>query len=187
MSMRSLVFPIVLSLGLGGPLMNAGLAPTGKSDQTIPEQQQPASTPSTEPGNPGSKANSPSETKLAYSKEAFVVEQLRERYRFENDGTGRKVATLRVHVLSEAGVQGFGQLRFGYNAANDRMEIGYVRVIKPDGSVVAAASDAIQDLMASCSRLLLCTATTGRNTSLFRVCDRGMSSNARSRPSFMPR
>ena len=146
MSMRSLVFPIVLSLGLGGPLMNAGLAPTGKSDQTIPEQQQPASTPSTEPGNPGSKANSPSETKLAYSKEAFVVEQLRERYRFENDGTGRKVATLRVHVLSEAGVQGFGQLRFGYNAANDRMEIGYVRVIKPDGSVVAAASDAIQDL-----------------------------------------
>jgi len=83
-----------------------------------------------------------------YSKEAFVVEKLYHRYRFENDGTGRRIATLRVHVLSEAGVRAFGQLPFGYNAANDRLEIGYVRVIKSDGSVVTAGPDAVQDLSA---------------------------------------
>jgi Flp pilus assembly protein TadD len=84
--------------------------------------------------------------KQDYSKEAFVVEKLHERYRFESDGTGRKETTFRVHVLSEAGVRGFGQLRFGYNSANDRIEIGYVRVTKADGSVVAAGPEAVQDL-----------------------------------------
>jgi hypothetical protein len=89
---------------------------------------------------------SPTDTKSDYSKEAFVVEQLHERYLFENDGTGRKVATLRVHVMSDAGVQGFGQLRFGYNSANDRMEIGYVRVTKPNGKVITAGADAVQEV-----------------------------------------
>jgi tetratricopeptide (TPR) repeat protein len=97
--------------------------------------------------NENADAQMPStESKADYSKEAFVVEQLHERYRFENDGTGSKVATLRVHVLTEAGVRGFGQLRFGYNSANDRIEIGYVRVIKPDGSIVTAGADSVQDL-----------------------------------------
>jgi tetratricopeptide (TPR) repeat protein len=97
--------------------------------------------------NENADAQMPStESKAEYSKEAFVVEQLHERYRFENDGTGSKVATVRVHVLTEAGVRGFGQLRFGYNSANDRIEIGYVRVIKPDGSIVTAGADSVQDL-----------------------------------------
>ncbi len=110
-------------------------------------QQPPASTATTAGREETeAKATPPTEAKPDYSKEAFVVEQLHEHYRFENDGTGQKDATLRVHVLSEAGVQGFGQLRFGYNSANDRMEIRYVRVIKPDGSVVTAAADAVQDL-----------------------------------------
>jgi len=84
--------------------------------------------------------------KQDYSKEAFVVERSYERYRFENDGTGRRVSSRRIHVLSEGGVQAFGQLRFGYNAANDRLDIGYVRVTKADGSVVTAGPDAVQDL-----------------------------------------
>lgn len=69
-------------------------------------------------------ADSPAPQKPAaeYSTEAFVVEKIHESYRFESDGTGRKVATMRIHVQSDAGVKGFGQIRFGYNAANDRME-----------------------------------------------------------------
>src|SRR4029077_4408463 len=37
-----------------------------------------------------------------YSKEAFVIEQLRSRFRFENDGSGREENTIRVRVQSEA-------------------------------------------------------------------------------------
>ena len=83
-----------------------------------------------------------------YSQEAFVVEQYRSLYRFENDGTGRKETIARIRVQSEAGVQQWGQIQVGYNSANERVEIPYVRVIKADGSIVKAGDDAVQDLSA---------------------------------------
>jgi tetratricopeptide (TPR) repeat protein len=81
-----------------------------------------------------------------YSQEAFVVEQYHSTYRFENDGTGRKETVARIRVQSEAGVQQWGQLQFGYNSANERLEIAYVRVVKEDGTIVKAGDDAVQDL-----------------------------------------
>ena len=70
------------------------------------------------------------------------------RYRFEADGTGRKEVTARIRVQSEAGVQQWGQIQVGYNSANERVEIPYVRVLKEDGTVVKAGDDAVQDLSA---------------------------------------
>jgi tetratricopeptide (TPR) repeat protein len=121
------------------------LAEPGKPNQELPG----VTPPSREPAAKGTTLSDSADRKPDYSKEAFVVEQLHEYYRFENDGTGRKESTLRVRVQSEAGVKGFGQLRFGYNAANDRLDIGYVHVIKQDGSVVTAGPDAVQDLSAA--------------------------------------
>jgi tetratricopeptide (TPR) repeat protein len=83
-----------------------------------------------------------------YSQESFVVESMHTRYRFEPDGTGRKELVARIRVQSEAGVQQWGQLQVGYNSANERVEIPYVRVLKEDGSVVKAGDDAVQDLSA---------------------------------------
>ncbi|MGC2477426.1 MAG: DUF3857 domain-containing protein [Candidatus Sulfotelmatobacter sp.] len=87
-----------------------------------------------------------------YSKESFVIEQMHSRYRFEADGTGRKETIARIRVQSEAGVQQWGQLQEGYNSANERVEIPYVRVRKEDGSVVTAGEDAVQDLSAPIER-----------------------------------
>jgi Flp pilus assembly protein TadD len=81
-----------------------------------------------------------------YSKEGYVIERLRTVYRFENDGTGRRELFARVKVQSEAGVREFGQLIFGYNSVNEKMEIPYVRVLKADGTTVTAPADAVQDL-----------------------------------------
>jgi tetratricopeptide (TPR) repeat protein len=81
-----------------------------------------------------------------YSQEAFVVEKYRTTLRFESDGTGRKETVTRIRVQSEAGVQQWGQLQIGYNSANEKVEIAYVRVIQPDGSIVKAGDDAVQDL-----------------------------------------
>jgi tetratricopeptide (TPR) repeat protein len=89
---------------------------------------------------------SPIETKPDYSNEPFVIERYRTSLRFEDDGTGQKEEVIRVRVQSEAGVKEWGQLRFGYNSASERLEIPYVRVIKPDGSVVTAGADAVQEL-----------------------------------------
>jgi tetratricopeptide (TPR) repeat protein len=92
--------------------------------------------------------SSSSESKRDYSQEAYVIEQYRSLYHFENDGTGRRETIARIRVQSEAGVQQWGQIQFGYNSANERVEIAYVRVIKADGSIVKAGDDAVQDLSA---------------------------------------
>jgi tetratricopeptide (TPR) repeat protein len=81
-----------------------------------------------------------------HSQESYVVEKLRTSYRFENDGTGRREIYARIKVQSEAGVEQWGQLVWGYNSANERIEVPYVRVLKADGPSVAASPDAIQDL-----------------------------------------
>jgi tetratricopeptide (TPR) repeat protein len=81
-----------------------------------------------------------------HSQESYVVEKLRTSYRFENDGTGRREIYARIKVQSEAGVEQWGQLVWGYNSANEKIEVPYVRVLKADGSKIAASPDAIQDL-----------------------------------------
>ena len=43
-------------------------------------------------------------------------------------------------MQSEAGVQQWGQVAEGYNSANERVEIPYVRVLKKDGTVVTAGA-----------------------------------------------
>ena len=81
-----------------------------------------------------------------YSQEAFVTEHYIESFRFENDGTGRDQSEGRVKINSESGVQKFGQLRLGYSALSDKLEIVYVRVIKPDGTSVNAPESGMQDV-----------------------------------------
>jgi Domain of Unknown Function with PDB structure (DUF3857)/Transglutaminase-like superfamily len=87
-----------------------------------------------------------------YSQEAYVVEESRTTWRFENDGTGRLDRYLRVKVQSEAGVVMWGQLAFPYNSANERMDVVFVRVLSPDGTVVAAPANAVQDLSSAVQR-----------------------------------
>ena len=123
-------------------------------------------------------ASKPEEPKHDYSQEAFVIEQYHSLYRFEKDGTGRKETTARIRVQSEAGVQQWGQIQVGYNSANERVEIPYVRVIKADGSVVKAGDDAVQDLSAPRGTAKLpSTPTTARSTSPCPACAPAKSSN----------
>lgn len=81
-----------------------------------------------------------------YSQEGYVIEKFQTKYHFEKDGTGRRELYARVKVQSEAGVEQWGQVVLGYNSANERVDIPYVRVIQADGTLVTAQPDAIQDL-----------------------------------------
>lgn len=81
-----------------------------------------------------------------YSQEAYVIEHYSESMRFENDGSGVIQTDAQIKVVSESGVQALGQLKVGYSALSDKLEIPYVRVHKPDGTVVTAQESAIQDL-----------------------------------------
>jgi Flp pilus assembly protein TadD len=104
---------------------------------------------------PAKTAAAPSAAKQSavdYSQEPFVIEKYSTVARFENDGTGEHDLTVRIHVQSDAGVQQLGELVFGYSSSNEQMDVHYVRVHKPDGTVVTAAPDAIKELTASVAR-----------------------------------
>jgi tetratricopeptide (TPR) repeat protein/transglutaminase-like putative cysteine protease len=81
-----------------------------------------------------------------YSQEGYVVEKFRTVYRFENDGTGTRELYARIKIQSAAGVDQWGQVVVGYNSANERLEIPYVRVVRADGTTITAPPDSIQDL-----------------------------------------
>ncbi len=99
-------------------------------------------------------AQQPAKTglKLDYSKEAAIIEKTSTRLVFENDGTGRREAVARVRLQSDAGVQHYGLLAFSYQSSNETMDIEYVRVRKPDGTVVETPLDSVQDMPAEISR-----------------------------------
>ncbi len=75
-----------------------------------------------------------------------MVQHFKQSVRFENDGTGREESEAEIKIVSESGVQSLGQLKIGYSALSDKLEIAYVRVRKPDGTVITAQESAIQDL-----------------------------------------
>ena len=62
-----------------------------------------------------------------------MFERILNRVRFENDGTEVTETEAVVRIQSQAGVEGFGQLVFGYSSATEKLEVEYVRVRKPDG------------------------------------------------------
>ena len=131
------LFPFFLTL----TLLASQPATAGASGQAAPVREGQTS---------GSAAvqSGPAQSSAAgdYSQEPYVVEQYRQTMRYENDGTGREQLDARIRIVSESGVQALGQIKIGYSALSDKLDIVYVRVHKPDGTVITAQQSAIQDL-----------------------------------------
>jgi tetratricopeptide (TPR) repeat protein len=149
--MRSFFLPLFVACTLTVPLTAPAQTGQTPSSSSLPAKAKKDAkvNDSKSPDPAASKTEVP---KRDYSQEGFVVEQYRSTYRFESDGTGRRETVARIRVQSEAGVQQWGQIQIGYNSANERVEIGYVRVVKADGSIVKAGDDAVQDLTAPVER-----------------------------------
>jgi tetratricopeptide (TPR) repeat protein len=70
-----------------------------------------------------------------YSGEPGVIQHMDRVYQFETDGTGWRLLTTSVKVQTEAAVKQFGVLTLGYASNSESIEIAYVRVRRPDGTV----------------------------------------------------
>lgn len=92
------------------------------------------------------------ETKPDYSTEAFITEQDNTRVAFENDGSYRRETATQVRIQSVAGLQRFGVLTLQYQKSTEALDIDYVRVRKPDGSLVDTPPDDIQDMPSEVTR-----------------------------------
>jgi tetratricopeptide (TPR) repeat protein len=94
----------------------------------------------------------PDSSNADHSQEAIVIEQFSRKERFENDGTSLREDTARIRIQAEAGVQQYGVLSFSYASGTGTFEVGYVRVRKPDGSVVETPPENVQDMTAQITR-----------------------------------
>jgi tetratricopeptide (TPR) repeat protein len=88
----------------------------------------------------------------AYANEPFVVERIQTIARFEADGKSQRELTTRVRVQSEAAVKQFGLLVYPYMGSFEKLEVVYVRVRKPDGTVIDTPTSDVQDLDSEVSR-----------------------------------
>src|SRR3984893_11546499 len=79
------------------------------------------------------------------SEEAAIFERILNRVHFENDGREVSETEAVIRIQSQAGVEEFGQLVFGYSSATEKLEVEYVRVRKPDGQVVVTKESTAQD------------------------------------------
>jgi len=88
----------------------------------------------------------------AYANEPFVIERIQTTVRFETDGKSQRELTIRVRVQSEAAVKQFGLLVYPYMGSFEKLEVVYVRVRKPDGTVIETPASDVQDLDSEVSR-----------------------------------
>lgn len=117
--------------------------------ERVPTLQAQVPSQTDKPQAPQNQADVP---KADYSKEAFVDEQDVTKIDFENDGTGTRETSARIRIQSDAGVQRYGVLTFSYESAIETIDIDYVRVLKPDGTVITTPAENIQDMSAEITR-----------------------------------
>jgi tetratricopeptide (TPR) repeat protein/transglutaminase-like putative cysteine protease len=84
--------------------------------------------------------------------EAVIFERNATKVSFEADGSGLHEITVVMRVQSQAGVQQLAVLSFPYTSDNQTVEVDYVRVKKPDGTVVVTPDYNILDMPADVSR-----------------------------------
>ncbi|HKT13441.1 MAG TPA: DUF3857 domain-containing protein [Terriglobia bacterium] len=87
-----------------------------------------------------------------YAAQPFVIQKMICRVAFENDGTSVREDTSQIRIQSAAGVDDWGLVTFGYNSANQEAIVRYVKVIKPDGTIVSTPLTAEQDVTDEVSR-----------------------------------
>src|SRR6266581_2376744 len=84
--------------------------------------------------------------------EPYVFELVQNKIAFEADGKGYRDLVMRARVKSESAVREFGLLIYPFAASFETVQIPYVRVRKPDGSLVETPASDVQELDSAVSR-----------------------------------
>jgi tetratricopeptide (TPR) repeat protein len=109
--------------------------------------------PSSRPSPVGTGSSAPNDTPNdQYSKEPYVFELVERNVRFEADGKGQHDLKYRVHIQSESAIHEFGLLVYDYASSFETLDIVYVRVRRPDGTIIETPPGDIQELDSAVSR-----------------------------------
>jgi tetratricopeptide (TPR) repeat protein len=89
---------------------------------------------------------------IDYSGESYIIQKYATDVTYAADGTGERLITVQLKIQSEAAVRQFGVLEFPYESRNEHLDFVYVRVRKPDGSVLPTPDTDAQDQPAEVTR-----------------------------------
>ena len=95
-----------------------------------------AQAPLTSPGADGKIKPAPSSSAGRYVAEPTVIERNDREISFAADGTGSEHQTLVIRVQTEAAVKSLSVVSFTYASLSQHVDIEYLRVRHPDGSVI---------------------------------------------------
>ena len=87
-----------------------------------------------------------------FSREAYVIEKYDTTIKAEDDGNHTSERTAEIRIMAEAGVKAFAVLSFTYSSAFETVDVDYVRVRKPDGSIVKTPDYNFQDMPGEVTR-----------------------------------
>lgn len=88
-----------------------------------------------------------------YSKESVVFEKVATTFYYNADGTGEKTAEIVARAQSDNGVHELGLIDLPYASGNEQLTFDYVKVRKPDGTVVETPVSDAQDMPAQVTRI----------------------------------
>lgn len=77
-----------------------------------------------------------------------VTEKMVDTLAFESDGSSTLHQMRRIKIQSEAGVQNYGLILVSFSTATSEVTFDYVRITKPDGAVINASFDDLQEVPA---------------------------------------
>jgi tetratricopeptide (TPR) repeat protein/transglutaminase-like putative cysteine protease len=87
-----------------------------------------------------------------YSNEPTYFERTERTYTYNDDGTGSRELLGVVHVQSQSGVKDLSVLSFPFASGSEHVEIDYVRVRRPDGTVIPTPATDVQEQPAPVTR-----------------------------------
>ena len=88
-----------------------------------------------------------------YKNESVIYEKIATTASYNADGTGDKTMEVIESVQTDGGVRQAGLLTFTYASDNEKLSIDYVRVRKPDGSIVVTPPDSVEDMPTQVTRV----------------------------------
>jgi tetratricopeptide (TPR) repeat protein len=110
--------------------------------------QKPAPTPPLDKG----KTASTTTVGQDFSKEPIVYDKILTKVVFADDGTYVFDTIAAAKIQAQSAVQSMSVLKFPYASANGTMAVDYVRVRKPDGTLIDTPLDTIQDMPSEISQ-----------------------------------
>jgi transglutaminase-like putative cysteine protease/tetratricopeptide (TPR) repeat protein len=87
-----------------------------------------------------------------YSRESAIIEHLDRVYTYAADGTGSRDITGLVDIRNQAAVKAWSVLSFPFASSSEHVTIDYVRVRRPDGTVLPTPATDAQELPAAVTR-----------------------------------